>query len=169
MTGSAPSWTIAPQPVGSPESAALLRAFLVDVADRWYLLHRGSRTTPEEVERHLAEMPSDDLAPPHGVFLMGRHGGAPAGCVGLRRLDGRTAELTRMFVRASLRGTGGAAALVGAAEAVAREWGARRVVLETRRDLREARALYARHGFTEIAPYKTGDEYAEVWLGKELD
>ncbi|MEU4212768.1 GNAT family N-acetyltransferase [Streptomyces sp. NPDC026206] len=73
-----------------------------------------------------------------------------------------------MFVRAGRRGTGGAAALLGAAEAAAREWGAGRIVLETRRDLAEARALYARHGFAETAPYKEGDVYSEVWLGKEL-
>ncbi|MEU7134084.1 GNAT family N-acetyltransferase [Streptomyces sp. NPDC046261] len=164
-------WSVAPQPVGSPESAALLRAYLTDVADRWYRLHHGRTTTPEEIERHLAEDPSDDLAPPHGVLLAGRYGGerAPGGCVGLRRLDGRTAELKRMYVRADRRGLGGAAVLLAAAEATARSWGVRRIVLNTRRDLVEARALYARHGFTDVPAYADGPlPYAEVWLGKEL-
>ncbi|MCC3779300.1 GNAT family N-acetyltransferase [Streptomyces sp. UNOB3_S3] len=158
------TWTVSPQPVGSPESAALLREYLVDVADRWYLLYEGRRCAPEEIERHLAEMRSEDP----GVLLVARYGGEPAGCVGVRRLDARTAEVCRMFVRADRRGLGGSGALLGAAEDVARAWGAARIVLETRRDLVEARALYARHGFGDVAPYKEGDVYSEVWLGKEL-
>ncbi|MFQ6194433.1 GNAT family N-acetyltransferase [Streptomyces sp. NPDC000405] len=157
-------WNVSPQPVGSPESAALLREYLVDVADRWYLLHDGRRCTPEEIERHLAEMRGDDP----GTLLVARYGEERAGCVGLRRLDARTAELCRMYVRADRRGLGGSAALLRAAEETARAWGAERIVLETRRDLVEARALYARHGFGDVAPYKKGDAYSEVWLGKEL-
>ncbi|MEV4442456.1 GNAT family N-acetyltransferase, partial [Streptomyces sp. NPDC049577] len=59
-------WTTAPLSVNTPEAAELLRAYLVDVADRWYELHRGRTSTPEEIERHLAEDPSDDLTPPDG-------------------------------------------------------------------------------------------------------
>ncbi|MFI9200590.1 GNAT family N-acetyltransferase [Streptomyces sp. NPDC053048] len=174
MTTAAVSWTVAPQPVGSPESAALLRAYLVELADRWYRLHHGRGVTPEEIERHLGEMAGEDaaLARPGGVLLVARYGGEddPAGCVGLRRLDARTAEVTRMFVRAGRRGLGGAPALLAAAERTARDWGVGRLVLNTRRDLAEARALYARHGFAESAPYKAPEEdpFAEVWLAKEL-
>ncbi|KJY43005.1 acetyltransferase [Streptomyces sp. NRRL B-1568] len=160
-------WTVAPQPVGSPESAELLREYLTDVADRWYVLYEGRTTTPDEIERHLAEDPSDDLAPPDGVLLVARYGGEQAGCVGLRRLDGRTAELKRMYVRASRRGLGGAALLLDAAEEAARAWGVERIVLDTRQDLVEARALYARHGFAEIPRYGNSP-YAEVWMGKQL-
>ncbi|MCA6091636.1 GNAT family N-acetyltransferase [Streptomyces sp. SCA3-4] len=170
MTDALASWTITPQPVGSAESAALLREYLTDVADRWYLLHHGRRCTPEEIERHLAEDPSDDLAPPDGVLLVARHGGerAAGGCVGLRRLDGGTAELTRMYLRAGRRGLGGAEALMAAAESTARAWGAGRIVLNTRGDLVEARRLYARHGFTGIPAYDAHRPYADVWLGKTL-
>ncbi|KAB7849196.1 GNAT family N-acetyltransferase [Streptomyces mobaraensis] len=160
--------TVTPHPVASPEAALVLRAYLTDVADRWYLLHHGRTTTPEEVERHLAEDPSDDLVPPGGVFLLARLGGEPAGCAGLRRLDARTAELKRMFVHPERRGRGVGAALLAAVEETARGWGAERVVLETRRDLMEARALYARHGYTAVEPYVHGP-YTEVWLGKALD
>ncbi|MEU3350179.1 GNAT family N-acetyltransferase [Streptomyces sp. NPDC037389] len=164
MTTSMTTWTVSPQPVGSPESAGLLREYLVDVADRWYLLYDGRRCTPEEIERHLAEMRDDDP----GLLLVARYGGEPAGCVGLRRVDARTTELCRMFVRADRRGLGGSGALLGAAEEAARAWGAARIVLETRRDLVEARALYARHGFGDVPPYKAATPYSEVWLGKEL-
>jgi GNAT superfamily N-acetyltransferase len=161
-------WTVAPHPVDDPVSAGLLREFLVDVADRWYELHEGRSTTPEEIEKHLADMPSDDLAPPHGVFLVAHHDGELAGCAGVRLLDrGHTAELKRMFVRPPKRGLGAGGVLLAAAEAAARELGAGRIVLETRLDLSEARALYARHGYADVPPFCEGP-YSEVWLGKEL-
>lgn len=181
-------WTVAPRPVGDPVSAALLREYLVDVADRWYELYEGRSSTPEEIERHLAEMPSEDLAPPHGVFLVAHHGGRPAGCAGVRLLldgggaggaaklkpgrtaapePGPTAELKRMFVRPAMRGLGAGGVLLAAAEAAARGLGAGRVVLETRLDLTEARALYTRHGYADVPPFCEGP-YSEVWLGKEL-
>ncbi|EYT80852.1 hypothetical protein CF54_23050, partial [Streptomyces sp. Tu 6176] len=62
---------------------------------------------------------------------------------------------------------GGAALLVGAAEEAARALGARRMVLDTRHDLVEARALYARLGYTETAPHNDS-LYAEHWFAKSL-
>ncbi|WFB09796.1 GNAT family N-acetyltransferase [Streptomyces sp. LX-29] len=162
-------WTVSPRPPGTPEAAALLREYLIDVADRWYLRHHGRAATVEEMAGHLAEMVNDDLAPPRGVFLVGRHDDEPGGCVGLRLLDGDRAELTRMYIRSAKRGLGGAGLLLGAAERAAVGLGAQRLVLNTRLDLVEARALYARHGFQETARY-AGDEdpYAECWYAKDL-
>ncbi|KUJ37330.1 acetyltransferase [Streptomyces albus subsp. albus] len=160
-------WVIAAQPVHSIEAAALLREYFVEVSDRWYQLHHGRPSTAEEIETGLAENHSDDLVPPHGVLLVGRHGEEPGGCVGLRLRDAETAELTRLFVRPSKRGLGGGPELLRAAERTARELGARRIILDTRLDLVEARALYSRNGFSEIPPYKQG-QYAECFYGKEL-
>ncbi|WP_424887689.1 GNAT family N-acetyltransferase [Streptomyces sp. XH2] len=166
------SWTIAPQPVRSPEAVTLMREYMTEVADRWFLLHEDRTTTPDEVEGYVAEEAHDDLDPPRGVLLVARQGGVPMGCLGLRWFDrGRgTAELKRMFVRPAARGLGAAPALLAAAEDVARAWGAARIVLDTRKDLVEARALYARHGFAPIPRYNTVEDnpYAEVWMGKEL-
>ncbi|MGW7658397.1 GNAT family N-acetyltransferase, partial [Streptomyces tendae] len=77
-----PAWTVAARPVDDPVSAMLLREYLVDVADRYYRLHEERDSTPEEIEQALAEMPSDDLAPPQGVFLLAHHVGELAGCAG---------------------------------------------------------------------------------------
>ncbi len=86
---------------------------------------------------------------------------------GFRLLDGATAELTRVFLYAGMRGRGGAGLLVGAAEDAARAAGATRMVLDTRGDLVEARALYARLGYTETAPHNA-EPYAEHWFAKRL-
>ncbi|MCL6301201.1 GNAT family N-acetyltransferase [Streptomyces kronopolitis] len=160
-------WSVAVEPVDSPDAVALLREYYTEVADRYFLLHEGRRSTPREIAEGLAEYPGAALLPPRGVLLVARHGGEAAGCAGVRMLDGRTAELKRMFVRAGRRGRGGAGLLLGAAEAAAVRLGAGRIRLDTRRDLVEAVALYRRHGFAEIAPYHD-DPYAEGFFEKGL-
>ncbi|MBO1418235.1 GNAT family N-acetyltransferase [Streptomyces sp. FH025] len=172
MTNTAPGrtdlWTISTADVAGPEALELLREYYYDVANRYYRLHLGREGTPEELETGLAGSPSDDLAAPTGLFLLGRYAGAAQSCVGLRRFDVTTAELTRCFVRPGLRGTGGGARLLAAADEAARSMGAERIVLDTRLDLVEARALYLRNGYREIPAYTSGNPYAEVWYGKDL-
>ncbi|MGW0862846.1 GNAT family N-acetyltransferase [Streptomyces koelreuteriae] len=160
-------WTVAPEPYDSPVAAALWRAYYTEVSDRWYLLHRGRRTDPEELEREIAAQSGADLAPPRGRLLVARYGGEPAGTAGVRRYDDTTAELTRVFLHPSMRGRGGAPLLVRAAEDAARALGAVRLILDTRGDLVEARALYAKLGYTETEPHND-DQYAEHWFAKSL-
>ena len=160
----AAGWTAAAHPVTDPESAALLRAYYVELIERYY----GRPTDDAEVDAVLAEEPSGDLALPTGEFLVARRDGKPGGCVGVRVLDAGTAELTRMYVSPPARGAGVARLLVGAAEAVAREeFGAARMRLDTRKDLVEARSLYAGLGYGEIAPYNDSP-YADHWFEKPL-
>ncbi|MGW2894317.1 GNAT family N-acetyltransferase [Streptomyces sp. NPDC001212] len=161
------TWTIAPEPVNSPAAAALWRAYYTEVSDRWYLLHEGRRTDPDELEREIAVGTGTELAPPTGQLLLARYDGTPAGTAGVRLLDAERAELTRVFLHEEMRGRGGAALLVAAAEDAARALGARRMILDTRGDLVEARALYARLGYTENGRHND-DPYAEHWFGKPL-
>ncbi|MGW1748008.1 GNAT family N-acetyltransferase [Streptomyces sp. NPDC002092] len=162
------TWTIAPEPVDSPAAAALWRAYYTEVSDRYYLLHEGRRTDPAELEREIAANTGGELAPPTGRLLIARYGGEPAGSAGVRLLDATTAELTRVFVYEGMRGKGGAALLVGAAEEAARDLGAAQLILDTRSDLVEARALYARLGYDETGPHND-DMYAEHWFRKALN
>ncbi|MEV8591674.1 GNAT family N-acetyltransferase [Streptomyces sp. NPDC052012] len=162
------TWTVAPEPYDSPIAAALWRAYYTEVSDRWYLLHEGRRTDPAELEREIAASTGAELAPPSGLLLVARYAGEPAGSAGIRlTADGTTAELTRVFLYERMRGRGGAALLVGAAEDAARARGATRMILDTRGDLVEARALYARLGYTETEPHNA-DPYAEHWFAKAL-
>ncbi len=166
LRGSEP-WAVAPTDVGSEDSLALLCEYFTEVADRYCWLHSGRGVTPDEIESVLAEWPSADLAEPTGLFLVGRVRGAAQSCAGLRVRDTGTVELTRVFVRPGLRGTGGGARLLAAADEAARSLGARRIVLDTRLDLVEARALYVRHGYREVPAFSSGP-YAQAWYSKDV-
>lgn len=157
-------WTALPHPVSAPESAALLRRYYSELIVRYY----GRPTDEAELSAVLAEEPSDDLTPPTGEFLVARRDGEPAGCAGVRVLDASTVELTRMYVTPEARGQGAAGLLIAAAERLARDtFGAAAVRLDTRKDLVEARALYAKHGYAEIPAYNDG-KYADHWFEKKL-
>ncbi|WP_416984590.1 GNAT family N-acetyltransferase [Streptomyces sp. T028] len=161
------TWTVAPESADSAVAAALWREYYTEVSDRWYLLHEGRRTDPDELEREIAARNWAELIPPGGRLLVGRYDGEPGGCAGVRLLDAATAELKRVFVRQELRGKGGAPLLVRAAEDAARALGATRMILDTRSDLVEARALYARLGYEETGRHND-DPYAEHWFTKHL-
>ncbi|UQT61749.1 GNAT family N-acetyltransferase [Streptomyces durmitorensis] len=165
------SWAVAPEAVDSPVASALWRAYYTEVSDRYYLLHEKRRTAPEELEREIAAETGADLRPPTGVLLVARHEGEPAGTAGVRLMGDlkgtSTAELKRVFLREDMRGKGGAALLLAAAEDAARALGAGQLILDTRLDLVEARALYARHGYEESEPL-TERMYAECWYVKRL-
>nr|WP_216217243.1 GNAT family N-acetyltransferase [Amycolatopsis aidingensis] len=144
-------------------ATAVLRRYILDIGERYY----RRRPTEAEVDAALAEDPSDELAPPRGEFLLATWAGSVAGCVGVRLLEPGIAELKRMFVEPWARGRGRGALLLAAAEEAARGLGARAIRLDTRTDLVEVRALYARHGYAEIPAYNDGP-YAQHWFEKRL-
>ncbi|MEV8437601.1 GNAT family N-acetyltransferase [Actinosynnema sp. NPDC051121] len=153
------SWTVQPEPVDSPTAVAVIRTYLADIIARYY----GRPATPAEIDQAIADDPTDDLA----RFFVGRRDGEVRGCVGFRLVDRETAEMKRMFVDPAARGTGGGAALLAAVEEAAVSFGAAAIRLDTRTDLVEARALYARHGYREV-PAFNDDRYAEHWFEKRL-
>lgn len=162
VTASAPrTWSITATPLDHADAVAVVRAYLDELISRYY--HR-----PAEESEIVEEMgDGSDLMGPHGVLLVARDGEVPVGCVGVRWLSPEVGELTRVFVCAGARRGGGGARVVGAAEEMARERGVRRMLLNTRKDLTEAIALYRGLGYRETDPYGD-DPYAEVWLAKTL-
>lgn len=154
---------MASTPVDHPDAIGVLRRYFTEMASRYY----NRAATDCEVDAALAEDPSDDLVPPTGLFLLARHCGDVAGCVGLRRLTPQVTELTRMYVEPASRGLGGGSRLLTAAEEAAHSLGADTMRLDTRHDLIEARALYAKHGYAEIPPY-SDSRYADHWFEKRL-
>jgi len=124
---------------------------------------------PEPGANHFHLDPAE-VADGRGTFLVVYRGGTPVGCGALRLLDAETAELKRMYVIPTARGTGLGRRLVTALEKEARALGVRRLVLETGVRQKAALALYRATGFHPIPLY---GEYClspetSVCLGKEL-
>ena len=157
------TWTMAPEAFDSADAGVLRREYYDEVASRYW----KRPATAEEIDEGLTGDGAEQLTPPTGQFVVGRYGGKVAACGGVLMLDAERAELTRVFLRPAFRGRQGAGLLLAALEDAARGLGARRMVLNTRLDLIEARKLYLRHGYAEIPAYCSGP-YMEVWYGKAL-
>ena len=99
-------------------------------------------------ERELAELPHGYLS----LFLAVEEGAA-AGCVGMRKLDEKTAEMKRLYVRPAYRGRGIGRALAEATIAAAREGAYGRMVLDSLPKMHSALELYRDLGFIETEPY----------------
>ena len=148
-------WTVEACDIADPDGAALLRAYFVEIVDRYW----GRPMPAFEVDQAMAEEPSDGLA----AFVVARFDGVPAGCAGLWP----SGELTRVFVAPAYRRRGGGRVLLDAIEDAARSLGLLRVRLDTRSDLTEARSLYLACGYAEVPAFSSGP-YSEHWFEKEL-
>ena len=105
--------------------------------------------------------------PPAGTFLVARLDGEAVGCGALRTTARGLGEIKRMWVAASARGLGIAQRMIDALEREAVRLGLRRLQLDTNHVLVEARALYLRNGYREIARYND-NPYADHFFEKKL-
>jgi putative acetyltransferase len=142
----------------SPEATELVAALNVELTARY----------PEEGATHFRLDP-EEVAAGSGAFLVVSRSGRSIGCGAVRRLDERTGEIKRMFVRPEERGRGIGRVLLTALENEAQKLGLKRLVLETGTRQTEALALYERLGFLPIPPF---GEYVgsplSVCMAKEL-
>jgi GNAT superfamily N-acetyltransferase len=107
------------------------------------------------------------MRPPSGLFLVARIDGRAVGCGGLKRVGPETAEIKRLWTDPAARRMGVARQLLAALEAEARRIGAKTVRLDTNRALHEAKALYLRLGYREVAPFNDAP-VAHHWFAKDL-
>jgi GNAT superfamily N-acetyltransferase len=150
---------------GASSSALILRDYYDNIIGRYY----GRAARPEEIAETLADEPSDDLVSPTGVFVVATLDGEIVGCGGVRFVDASAGlgEVTRVFVRDEARGHGIATALLSHLDDLARSAGLTTLRLTVRHDLVEARRLYSRMGFAEVAAFNT-EPYADHWFAKSL-
>jgi DNA-binding MarR family transcriptional regulator/GNAT superfamily N-acetyltransferase len=109
----------------------------------------------------------EQLRPPAGLFAVATLHGTPVACGALKFHGRRPAELKRMWVAPTTRGLGLGRRLLAELERLAREHGARRIRLETNRNLTEAIALYRSAGYREV-PAFNDEPYAHHWFEKRL-
>ncbi|MCZ4612030.1 GNAT family N-acetyltransferase [Streptomyces sp. Lzd4kr] len=140
---------------GHPDAELLIEAGRLDMLARYAYEDR----TPVHGE---------DFSPPHGRFVVAYLDGTAVGCGGWR-VNGRKAEIKRMYVAPAARRRGIAKAVLANLEEAARTAGRTEIILETGVRQPEALALYRSSGYLEIPAFGYHTEDAEsVYLGKLL-
>ena len=154
-------WRIEPRDPADPAAVAAVEAYSSELAARF------GESSPTISDPHL-----DDYRRPTGAFLVVvDESGRALGCAGLRTIEtdayGTVAEVKRMWVSPLLRGQGVGRALLERLHEETRVRGLTQVVLDSRRDLDDARRLYVRAGYADIDRYNDNAD-ATVWMRVDL-
>jgi len=131
-----------PEPFDSPDVQALVEAQQEEMRG----LYGGEGDIGPAREGRMFESPD-------GVFLVTRVDGGAVACGGVCRFDTVRAELKRMYVLPTARGTGLGRRMLEALEAEARRLGYTGIVLETGNRQPEALGLYTSAGYGPIPCY----------------
>ena len=148
---------------GSPGDLARVRELFEE-----YQSSLGISLEFQGFAQELASLPGA-YAAPRGALLIAREGDATAGCIALRPLGDGEAEIKRLYVRPTWRGTGLGARLVHAAIERARAAGYRALRLDTLASMEAAMRLYARLGFEETSPYHQATRPGMRFFRKPLE
>ena len=135
---------------------------LVTAMETWVTENFGP-ATPDRTSTVAAE----EMAPPHGVFVVLYEDGEAVAGGGLRRLGDDVAEIKRMFVTPHARGRGHGRRVLSALEGAATELGYRRLRLDTAQAMTIAMEMYREAGYRDIPDYN-GNSYASFWGEKLL-
>jgi len=103
-------------------------------------------------DQEMAGLPGD-YSPPRGRLYLALAGGKPAGCIALRPLFHRDAEMKRLYVRGAHRGSGLGRTLALRVIDDARTLGYEILKLDTLPAMKAAQRLYEDLGFRDTAPY----------------
>ena len=147
------------------------RAPQVALADDLDVVRRLFREYAEslDLEAHFQGFDDEVAELPYESLLVASLDGEPVGCVALRRLDGGTCEMKRMFVRPSARGAGVGRALAVASLERARALGFRTMRLDTLPHRMEAAGeLYRSLGFVEVGRYNDNPIEGVVFMELRL-
>lgn len=106
---------------------------------------------------------------PYGRLYLAYCGGALAGCIGLRRIDGENCEMKRLYVRSQFRGKGIGHHLIQKIIADAKEIGYTHMLLDTLPFLESAIHMYRKYGFYEIKSYNDSPMDTSIYMKLDLE
>lgn|SRR5574337_873071 len=105
---------------------------------------------------------------PRGLLILAYDNGKAVGCAGVRKFDNKIAELKRMFVKEDYRGHKIAQQMLTMAIAKAKEFGYRKIRLDTIPSMKQAQSLYRANGFYEISSYRFSPVEGTIFMEKSL-
>ncbi len=122
----------------------------------------------QKFDEEVKKLPGE-YGPPTGSLLLAVDDKEIAyGCASLRKVDTKTGEMKRLFVKPEARKKGIGRQLAQAILESARGRGYQRIVLDTTPHMKEAIDLYESLGFEKIAAYRKnpikGALFFELWL-----
>jgi GNAT superfamily N-acetyltransferase len=145
------------EPFDGPGAAALFPGFVADIRALY----------PDWTPNVPPRLTAQDVKPPAGRWLIAYRRETPIGCGGLKRLDERTAEIKRLYVAETARGTGVARALIAGLEEIASAVGYQALRLDTGPKQQASLALFRSSGYRPIDDYN-GNPVAAYWFEKRL-
>ena len=101
----------------------------------------------------LDELQTGKYAPPEGTILLATHDNKPIGAVALRKYEGHTCEMKRLYIRPILRGASVGRKLAEAIIERGRVLGYEKMLLDTHATMKTAHSLYESLGFQYISRY----------------
>ncbi|MFG6332669.1 MAG: GNAT family N-acetyltransferase [Lachnospiraceae bacterium] len=122
----------------------------------------------QNYEKELEHL-EEKYGPPEGRLYLAYVGETPAGCIGLRKIDGENCEMKRLYVRPAYRGRRIGALLVERVLKDAEDIGYRYMLLDTLPFLQNAVRLYKRYGFHEIPRYNNSPMNTGIYMKRELE
>ena len=111
---------------------------------------------------------ADKYNTPGGALLIAYDNQMAIGCVALRRLDDDTAELKRLFVDPTYRGSQSGQKLLAQILEAAQKLGYKSVRLDTLAGMEAALKLYRSFGFKEIPPYRHNPLEDAIYMEKNF-
>lgn len=143
----------------SPVEVERVRGLFVE-----YAQSLGFSLCFQDFEKELADLPGV-YAGGAGRLLLATVDGDPAGCAGLRKLEGGICEMKRLYVRPQFRGLGLGRKLAERIVTEARNIGYGKVRLDTIvGKMDRAIHLYRQLGFVEIASYRENPIAGALYL-----
>lgn len=121
----------------------------------------------QDYEAEFAALPGK-YAAPEGCLLLAWKGRAVVGCAALRRVDGTTGEMKRVYVRPNARGESLGRRLVESILIEARAAGYSRVCLDVLPEFAAALHIYESLGFRPAAPVTFNPVPGTKFLALEL-
>ena len=114
--------------------------------------------------KELEKFPDAKYKSPNGAFFIIYDDEDPIGCVGLKRFNGSSCELKRMYIKEQFRGRGFAKTIINFIADAAALLGYEQILLDTNVEMPAAVNAYLKAGFIKIPAYCENENPNPVFL-----